>query len=194
MGRRRKTAVLMSRSASPTRVASPSDPPDFLDPEPEPKMSSLFRNLAAASMITIGMLAFAPAAGQSLGGIARTAATVDRTDREAVRSLQMGLRDLGFYSGPIDGIFGTRTYRAAVAAVAAAGSTPDAVPADTAPSPDAGEGPLASPEGATASAATSASSGASASSGGGGAGIVASDPGTSVTASAVDFDRGDASQ
>jgi peptidoglycan hydrolase-like protein with peptidoglycan-binding domain len=56
---------------------------------------------------------------QSLREVATAAARVDRSDTEAVREVQIGLRDLGFYEGPIDGIFGRMTYEAAVAAVEA---------------------------------------------------------------------------
>jgi peptidoglycan hydrolase-like protein with peptidoglycan-binding domain len=59
------------------------------------------------------------ASAQSLRDVATAAARVDRTDADAVREVQTGLRDLGFYSGPIDGVFGPMTYAAAVAAVEA---------------------------------------------------------------------------
>ena len=59
------------------------------------------------------------ASAQSLRDVATAAARVDRSDPDAVREVQIGLRDLGFYEGPIDGIFGQMTYAAAVAAVEA---------------------------------------------------------------------------
>jgi len=59
------------------------------------------------------------ASAQSLRDVATSAARVDRTDADAVREVQIGLRDLGFYQGPIDGVFGQLTYAAAVAAVEA---------------------------------------------------------------------------
>ena len=39
---------------------------------------------------------------------------------EAVRAVQLALQELGFYAGPVDGVFGQLTYEAAVAAVRAA--------------------------------------------------------------------------
>ena len=56
----------------------------------------------------------------SLFDVAMSGARVDRSDRDAVMSVQRDLRTLGFYDGPIDGVFGPLTYAAAVAAVEAA--------------------------------------------------------------------------
>ena len=65
-------------------------------------------------------IAGGPAAAQSVVEVATVAARVDRSDPEAVRAVQLALQELGFYAGPVDGVFGQLTYEAAVAAVSAA--------------------------------------------------------------------------
>lgn len=80
---------------------------------PNLKMTLLAGLLGAA-------FAAAPVSAQSVIEVATAAARVDRSDPDAVRAVQLDLQLLGFYAGPIDGIFGRLTYEAAVAAVAAA--------------------------------------------------------------------------
>ena len=58
-------------------------------------------------------IAGGPAAAQSVVEVATVAARVDRSDPEAVRAVQLALQELGFYAGPVDGVFGQQTYEAA---------------------------------------------------------------------------------
>jgi len=83
----------------------------------------------AAALMGLFMLG-GEAHAQSLRDVATAAALVDRSDADAVREVQIGLRDLGFYTGPIDGIFGQMTYTAAVAAVEAVNAEVAAIQQD----------------------------------------------------------------
>jgi peptidoglycan hydrolase-like protein with peptidoglycan-binding domain len=112
-------------------------------------MSHPFRTLAGTALLSL-LLATGGASAQTLLDVAQAAATVDRGDPDAVRSVQTALRDLGFYTGPIDGLFGAETYRAAVAAVAAASGEASAPAPDTALAADAGEDSGAGAQGGNA--------------------------------------------
>jgi len=72
--------------------------------------------LIASGLLIFALMGF-EANAQSLREIATAAARVDRSDPDAVRAIQVQLQELGYYQGPVDGIFGRQTFDAAVAAV-----------------------------------------------------------------------------
>jgi lysozyme family protein len=80
-----------------------------------------FRRVLQAGLFGV-LLSAAPGSAQTLSlfDVAMSGARVDRSDHEAVQAVQRDLTTLGFYTGPIDGVFGPLTYAAAVAAVEAA--------------------------------------------------------------------------
>lgn len=80
-----------------------------------------FRRVLQAGLVGVLLSASAGSAQTlSLFDVAMSGSRVDRSDLNAVMSVQRDLRTLGFYDGPIDGVFGPLTYAAAVAAVEAA--------------------------------------------------------------------------
>ena len=80
-----------------------------------------FRRVLLVGLVGV-LLSAGPGSAQplSLFDVAMSGARVDRSDIEAVKTVQRDLATLGFYTGPIDGLFGPLTYAAAVAAVEAA--------------------------------------------------------------------------